>query len=800
VSNFENCIQMKNYFILFLRHVSRRKFFSVINVGGLSLGMTACILIFLYVKGELQYDKFHKNANNIYRVVTYVQTPTEDHYFGTAPAAGPAILKEFPQVSAMTRLIPESMLIQRPGMQPTQDVFLIADSSFFKIFSFQLIKGNAGEALLEPFSVVLSETASKKYFASENPVGRSLIFNRQFNCKVTGVMKDFPARSHFHSDMIVSMTTLTKLRPQMDSTQWNSFAGYTFLLFPNRSAATRVSSQLPRFIHKYAGLVMKEAKVKFTLKLEPLKDIYLHSKFGSEQSGNALNVYILSFSAILILLIACTNFVNLSTIISTERAKETGIRKLMGSTKSTLIFQFITESIVICIISFLLACILSSLFLPMFNDLAGKKIASNIFENPRDIAMLFAIGVVVGVVAGFYPSWLLSSYKPIAVLRGRFSTTTKGLRVRQGLVIFQFSISIILIATTIVTWLQLKYMQEQALGFKKDQMLVVNLPPNEETNKNFEIYKSELMNIPGVLSASGSSGIPGNQYGNMLVDIENSSGVMQRMGIDMMLVDEDFIAQYKIPLIAGELPNKEMINDSFQVVMVNEAALRKLGYHDAQLAIGKRFENNGKIIGVFKDFHYRSFHEQINPLLLVLDRRFFRFLTLNLANDHLRSTLTAIEEKWNKLVPGAAFEANFLDDSFNRQYKGEANFSRLLMYFSMLSIFVSCLGLFALSLFTTYQRTKEIGIRKVIGASVSDIVRLVMKDYLTPVTVAIIVAFPITWYLANIWLMDFAYRIKISPWIFIVTGFIAIAIAFITVSFQSIRVAISNPVKSLRTE
>ncbi|HTE33760.1 MAG TPA: FtsX-like permease family protein, partial [Chryseolinea sp.] len=711
-----------------------------------------------------------------------------------------AIIREFPQVQAMTRTIGIGMPVQRPGEKPIQEGMIAADSTFFGIFTFPLIKGNPSQVLVEPYSLVLSEKASRRYFGKSDAVGETLILDKQYSCKVTGIMKDMPARSHFHSDIILSMTTLSKLMPGMDSTQWNNFGGHTFLLLPEGYSAGKLQSQLPAFIEKYAGLVLKEDKVKFTLSLEPLKYIYLHSKYGSDESGNATNVYIFSCSALLILLIACINFINLSTSISTERAKETGVRKLAGSSTRSLIGQFLIESVMYCLIAFIIALIISSSLLSLFNDLSGKIIAHSIFENPVTILIMLGIASLIGLLAGAYPAWVLSSYKPILVLKGKFATGRKGIRLRQALVVFQFAISVILMIGTIVTWLQLKYMREQPLGFERDQMLVIRMPGNPETDKHYEMYKEEMMKIPGVISASASSGIPGGQYGNSLLDIENAAGQMQRAGIDIFNIDEDFIHQYKIPVVAGRSSSKEMLAGDLENVMINEAAMHKFGYINPQDAIGKRFGQKGKIIGILKDFHYRSLREQIDPLLLFVSNRFMTYLTLNISSAHLRKTMGAVEARWKKLLPESDFNADFLDDTFNNQYKGEANFGRLFLYFSILAIFVSCLGLSGLALFSTLQRKKEISIRKVIGASVPGIVKLITSDFLLPVFIALIIAYPVAWYLMYQWLNGFAFRIQISWWIFALSGFASVIIAFITVSFQSMKAAWANPTSSLRTD
>lgn len=794
---------LRNYFKIAFRNLRQHKVFSLINIFGLATGMSACLLIYLYVSFELSYDTYHTRANRIYRVVTHVRTPSEDHFFGAAAAVGPALRHDFPEVLQMARIQSIGLLVEKDANKFQEDNILIADSSLFSIFSFPFRKGDPKTALTDPFSVVLSETAARKYFGGADPMGQSLRLDQKFSLKVTGIIKDIPVNSNFRSDIIVSMTTLSqKLHPGMDSTVWNGFSGHTYVLLPENADPLHLQNQLPAFIQKYAGRVMQEAHVQFTLSLEPLKSIYLHSKYGSPESGNISNVYIFSFIAVFILLIACINFINLTTARSMERAKEVGIRKVIGSSKNQLVVQFLGESILLCLIAFLLACLFAVLLLPLFNSLSGKVISPGIFTHPYNLILLLEIALSIGLAAGLYPAFVLSNFRPATVLKGRFSSGRKGILLRQILVVVQFTIAVIMIAGTLIAYLQLHFMRSQPLGFKKEQMLAINYHNDRQVKDQYEIFKRQLLQIPGVLSACASSSLPSTGYGNGLLQIENKTGEMQTAGLDMYFVDYDFLKQYQIDILAGRGFSKDFPTDPEKAMLVNEAAVTRFGYHSPAEIIGKRFSQGpqGTIIGVVKNFHYRSLQEEIKPLVFHVNSDAYGLISLNISAKNMPATLAAIGNKWKELDPQHPFSYFFVDEAFNKQYTGEENFGRLSFYFSLFAIFISCLGLLGLALYSTLQRTKEIGIRKVMGASVPRIVGLLSVNFLKLVGIAFILGSPIAWIGMRKWLEGFAYRTPIEWWIFAVVGLTAFLIALFTISFQAVRAAIANPVGSLRTE
>ena len=616
---------------------------------------------------------------------------------------------------------------------------------------------------------------------------------------VTGIIKDFPENSQIKATAIVSMCTLTqKLAPNIE-TQWSNFGATTYILLKPRASLKTLESKIPAFFEKFAGKEMKDNKMYFSLIFEPLRDVYLYTTRGGSKTGNINNVYTFSIIAIFILLIACINFINLTTARSAERAKEVGIRKVVGAARSQLTVQFIGESVLLCLMAFVVTLVLSVFLLPIFNQLSGKTISTGIFSNMSAPLLLFVASIAIGLLAGIYPAMVLSSFKPVTVLKGRFVTGTKGILLRKGLVIVQFTISIVLIIGTIVVYNQMNFMRSQELGFSKEQVMVINT--FGEAGKN--AFKQSMLEIPAVESAAMSSAIPGGGMNIAYSQVENNHGDMQIANLNLFFVDHDYTNLFKIKMLAGRSFSKEFGTDTTQAMVLNETAIKSLGYSSPQQAIGKKFQQwgrEGKVIGVMKDFHYRSLQEIIKPLSMRIEPRGCDLISIKVGATNLPETITSIEKKWKELIPNRPFSYFFLDENFDKQYRAEERFGKLAFNFSILAIFISCLGLLGLAYYSTIQRTKEIGVRKVMGASVSNIVGLLSKDFLKLVLVAFVIASPLAWYVMNKWLEDFAYRIGIAWWVFLVAGLTAIIIALLTVSFQAFKAAIANPVKSLRTE
>jgi putative ABC transport system permease protein len=794
---------IKNYFKIAFRNLWKHRVFSLINILGLTVSMTACSLILLYTRFELSYDSFHPKADRIYRINGDFKTPTE-----LIAASGPAwpvplnLKNEYPEVESAVRLYNTSLLVRKGDVKYQEENSLFVDSAFFNVFDFPLLQGDPQSVLREPFTVVFSESAAKKYFGNSNPVGQTVIMTGQnWSVRVTGIMKDIPENSQIQADMLVSMPTLMRTlnaNPTPDEDWVDDGPPAYVLLKPNANVKT-LQAQFPAFLEKHDGPELKKQHLVATLSLQPVKDVYLHSTRAGVKTGNLKNVVIFSFIAALILLIACINFINLTTARSAERAREVGIRKVAGALKGQLARQFIGESIFQCTIAFVLTVVLSALLLPLFNLLSGKTISTGIFEHPAYLIVLFASAVGLGVLAGFYPAWILSAFKPSEVLKGRFATGKRGAPLRKTLVIAQFSLSIGFIISTIVVYNQLSYMRGQDLGFNKDQMMVINT----EGDPAKTAFQQSLKGVPGVLSTAMSSSVPGSGNPNVYSELENKKGELQVASLDCYFVDWDYVGLYQIRMLAGRSFSRDFQTDTTQAMIINETAVRMLGYTSAQQALGKHFKQlgrEGKIIGVMKDFHYLSLQNEIKPLCMRIEPDGCYLVSVKCAAGHLPATLAAIGDKWKTRIPYRPLLYYFLDESFDKQYRGEQRFGKLFLYFALLAIVISCMGLLGLASYSTIQRTKEIGIRKVLGASVTNIVNLLSRDFLILVVISLVIASPVSWWFMHEWLQDFAYRIHIGWWVFLVAGLLAILVALFTISFQAIRAAIASPVASLKAE
>ena len=792
----------KNYLRVAFRNLWRHKGFSFLNIIGLTVGMVAFYLIFLYVSFELSYDSFNKKADRIYRIVCDIKTPTE-----TLHASQPAwpvpmhMPAEFQEIETATRIsLGDNWLVTRGDQHFEQPDVSLADSTFFRIFDLPLLKGNPKTVLKDPSSIVLTETAAKKFFGDADPMGQSLTLTRdKFHATVTGVMKDIPENSQIKASMIVSMSTMTqKLNPDLDK-EWGNYGPNGYLLLKPGTNANALEKKFAAFLEKMNGAEMHKEQMIPTLSLERLRDVYLRSTRDGSKTGNITDVYIFSIIGVFILLIACINFINLTTARSADRAKEVGIRKVVGAGKGQLAWQFIGESVILCLLAYLLAVLFSALLLPLFNNLAGKIISPGIFSQPGQLLILLGVAVLIGMAAGTYPALVLSSFQPIAVLKGRFVTGTRGIFLRKALVVVQFTIATGLIIGTLVVYNQLSYMRSQDLGFSKDQKMILDTRGDSARLA----FRQAVTTLPGVLSTAMSGSVPGGGNNSAYSQIENVRGEMQVANLDLYFVDFDYIHQFGMKMIAGRAFSREFGTDTTNAMILNEAAVKMFGYGSPAQACGKKFDQwgrKGTIIGVMKDFHFRGLQEVIKPLSMRIEPRACDLLSVKVGGHNLPATISAIERTWKRVLPDKPFSYFFLDEFFDKQYRSEDRFGRLFLYFAVLAIFISCLGLMGLASYSTLQRTKEIGVRKIIGASVSNIVFLLSKDFLALVGLSFLIAAPLSWYFINGWLKGFAYRIDIYWWIFVVAGLTALFIALFTVSFQAIRAALTNPVISLRAE
>ena len=800
---------LKNYFKIALRNLWRKRAYSFINVAGLAVGMACCFLIFLYVHFELSYDRFHQKADRIYRVVGDLKSSTETlHWYVTPGPLARSIKSEFPQVQQVTRFINANLVIRKGNFKFQETHTIWADSSIFSVFDLPLKYGDPLTALKEPNSIVLSETAAVKYFGHSNPVGQHLLLTGLgLPGIVTGLMKDIPENSHFRADMLVSMATYSQSFQPWIEEDWGSYLFSTYLLLSPGADPTILQSKLPALVQKYEGGELKNRNTSYALWLEPVTSIYLHSSYGAPVTGSLDNVHILSVIGIFILLLAAVNFINLSTARSVERAKEVGIRKCAGAKSGQLIGQFLIESMLIAVVAFFLALALCHFLLPLFNRLSGKTISGGIFDAVAYPFWLLMLALGIGLLAGIYPALVLSSFKPVIVLKGHFSSGSRGVVLRKALVVAQYTISISLVVSTLVVYSQLNFMEHQPLGFDKDQVLVVS---NNGDPHALE-FKRNIAAIPTVQSSTLTSAIPGRTYnanGNDVwpMNIENSKGQWQRINVAFYNADADFLPLYKMKLLAGRNFYKDTRNDSSSVIMNKTAAL-SLGYTESTLAqlIGKPNRGSGDsavstVIGIVDDFHFHSLKEPIRPLCIQTDKGYWAFLSIKINTGNLPGTLSALADQWQKAVPNRPFTYFFLDEDFDSQYGAEERFGKLFIYFSALALFISSLGLLGLSAYSTLQRTREIGIRKVLGASVSGIVGLLSGDFVKLVAIAFLFACPISWLAMHQWLQGFAYRTTLNAGLFVLAGAGALLIAVVTISLQAIRAALSNPVESLHSE
>jgi putative ABC transport system permease protein len=790
---------LRNYFKTTFRYFWKNKIFSSINIIGLSIGICVCFFALLYVQFELNRDSYNTKADRIYRLVTDVKTPTGISYESTSAPMAPAMKSIFPEIKEIARVFMDDMIIQSNPDNARKEEIAYADSSVFKIFTWPLLRGNQKHLFDAPYNVVMSESAAKRYFGSADPLGQTLTINGKDKATVTGIMKDIPYDSHLRVDMLFSISTL--VNSDWDH-NWTRFGFYTYLLLNPGQDINRFEKRLPAFIHANIG----QDQVKYQLALEPLRKVYLYGKprghrTGASASGSITNVYIVSVVAALVLFIACFNFINLTTAFSLQRAKEIGVRKVIGATKKQLVMQFFIDAISLCLISLIVALLLILLLLPLFNQIAGIIINTNIFENLKNLLLLFTITIIVGVLSGTYPALVLAGFNPVTSLKGKFESSANGLMLRKTLIVGQFSISIFLIIATIVVFQQLDFMQNQQLGFQKDHKLVIDYQFDSRINQHTDAIKQQLRSVAGVNIVNMSSSIPGTPNNQYKTFIENNRGEKQEQRTDTYFIDDDFVSQYRVKIVAGRGFSKNMASDTLHSMLVNETMVKTLGFSSPQEAIGKQFlqlHQKGTIIGVVKDFRFHSSIEKTQPLILRADPGSFTLLTLDMPSENVRSTVDKIETAWKTIAPGLPLVYFFADEAYNQQYIAQQRFGKIFICFAIIAIAISCLGLLGLSAFSTIQRRSEIGIRKVLGASVSNITFMLSKDFVKLIIIALLITAPSSWWIMNNWLQGFAYHINISLWVFIFSGFMAISIALFTISFQAVKAAMVKPVKSLR--
>jgi putative ABC transport system permease protein len=806
---------IKNYLKIAFRNLAKHKFISFINLFGLAVGLTCCLLITTYILNELSYDRYNQNANNIYRVTRDFNN--EDGVVSLrlstiSPPFGYYLPNDFSEIQKMTRLLDNGItpLRYKDKLINEQNVFF-ADENLFDVFTVKVLKGSPKTALADPFSVMLTEETAKKYFGDEDPMNKVIRANNQFDVKVTGIYKAFPVNSHIHPGMLVSFNTLKDSAVYGERnlrTNWGNNSFFTYLLLPPEYNIARMLAQFPAFIDKHMAneeYIGKQASKYTKLGLQKLTDIHLysHTDYEAEPNGDIKRVYIFSAIAFFILLIACINYMNLSTARSVLRAREIGIRKVVGARKRELIAQFLSESILLSWVSILIAFGCLWLTLPWLNKLSGQQVSPGILMKWQVVIPVFLTPFIVGIVSGLYPALFMSAFQPVKTLKGLFKAGGGNISFRKVLVIAQFAISIILIITTAIVFQQLHYMQKKSLGFDKEHIVVI--PYNNGLNDKYEAFRSELLSNARFKNSTRTSRIPTGRLLDAMDAYTLSGDSMKSSNTDIKFVsvDYDFIPTYRIDMAAGRNFSQEYGTDTLGFVL-NESAVKAIGWKNPQDAVGKDFKygnTKGRVIGVTKDFHFESMHQSIVPLVLeIFPQPYFNNLSIKFSGNNIAASLTHLENTWKKFLPDIPWQYTFLEENFDKLYEAEQRQGTIFTIFACIAIFIACLGLFGLSAFAISQRIKEIGIRKVLGANVSTIVRLLSKDFLILVGIAAIIAFPIAWFAMNKWLQDFAYRINMPWWVFIIAGIVAALIALLTISFQAIKAAIANPVTSLRTE
>jgi putative ABC transport system permease protein len=790
-----------NYFTIAFRNLRRQKVFSIINILGLSVSLSVCVLIVLFVQDELSYDKFHSQAD---RIVLFQQN---DSYSGSGGGFAPLLKKEIAQAEEVSRLVKVKPLISLEKESYYEPEFYFADENLFKVFDFTVIEGNAKEALSSPYSLLISEKMAQKYFPNQYPVGKTLNYNNKQDLVIKGILQNIPSNSHLSIDFLCSNKNADQLIGQGIDGYWDGMT-LTYLLLSKGTDINKLTAQLPEIIKKTNdpnSSVWKPALI-------PLRDIYLkHKMDGRIKAQQAIdNVYIFSTVALFILFLAVFNYINLASARSVLRAREVGVRKVLGANRRQLIVQFLGESSFLTLIALVLALMLTFLVLPSFNQFADRNLSLSALFSPANIAIFCLAFLSLSFFNGIYPSLILSAYKPVEALKNVFMKYSGRNIFRKALVVMQFAISMGMIVATLVVLNQLYFIQHKDLGYQREQILTLSLPTDAATQKN--AFKQELQSLSPVQSVSIAGSLPGQgSFGNKLVTEYVPQG--KQPGFKFLNLDEIFINTFNIKLIQGRnfSANSNAGKNEF---MVNRAALeylewgnegvgRQIGYYTYQYQPDGTYKEEpvrGEVIGVVEDYHQSDLKSRIEPMLICYNQGWEGQVAIKLQAGNLQPTLASIEKSWKSFFPGKPFEYKFLDESFDQTYKKEVQTGQIFGLFASLAIFISCLGLFGLAAFAAQVRTKEMGIRKVLGASTTSLVLLLSGSFTRLILLAALIASPVAWYMMNQWLQNFAYSITISPWIFVGACALSLLIALITVSFQSVKAALTNPVKSLRNE
>ncbi len=784
---------LKHYLLIAIRHLFWNKLYTGINLLGLSIGMACFILISLFVWDETRYDAFHEKADRIFRI-----SPPD--YARTAPKLAATLAAEIPEIQHAVQLKGGSGVMSYEDKRFFEDEYMFVKPDIFEVFSFDFKQGKAEEALKQPNSIVINEHMAIKYFGRTDVLGQNLTYQDTIPLTVTGVVADWPEQSHFYNDGWISFETYENLYdPNLDT--WSNNIYYTYVLLKENASPGAFNEKLQAFTASTINTLPNRED--YALASQNLRDIHLQSDKAMELevNGSLSQIYIFSSVAFFILLIAGINYVNLSTARAKRHAKEIGVRKTMGAEFKQLMTQFMSESIVLSLLALFLALGIVVLSLPAFNQLAGKTFDWMVVFNGPVLLGLLGFAALTGLLAGAYPALVLSSFRPIEVLKGKLSQAgrQKG-AFRHGLVIFQFAISLILLVGTLVVFQQIKFMKDQPLGFAKEQIMVVPFYYDSEVINQFDLIKNEWEKHSQIEKVTASGDIPGRMATKMGYWVEGMDQD-EWEGIDALYVHDDFLQTYDMEMVAGRAFDPDIQSDAETGFILNESAVQSLGWTPEE-AIGKRFDvhKTGRVLGVVQDFHFNSLHQQIRPLVIGIRPEWCGYLSLKAKVEGLPSTLKGVEESWQQVFPTRPFEYMFLDEDFERHYLAEAKLSKVASVFALLAILIACIGLFGLATYTCSQRKKEIAVRKVLGAGIMDVVSLLSASFVRPVLLAFVIAVPLGYYLMNQWLNGFAYQIGIPWWWFAVCCLLLMGIAAFSISIQSMRAALDNPVKALKSE
>lgn len=805
---------LKNYLKSALRNIFRNKFYSALNITGLSVGLVSTIFILLYIQDELSYDKHNENYQRIYRLESDFRiNQKHDKFAVTAIPLAPALKLEYPEIESYTRLLRnEDMLVRYNGKEFYENEVWFADSTYFSIFSCKFISGVPEKALTEPNTIVLTQKLAEKYFGTENPVGKIITTTNSHSYKVTGIIENLPGNTHLKFDGLISTSSIAKevgykrfnsLNPE---NFWN-VQTYSYILLKPNTDIKSILAKSPVFYKKYMEPIGKQINADFKLMATNMSQIHLHSNLtGDQATGNMLYIYIFSLVAIFILLLAAINYMNMATARSQGRAKEVGMRKVIGAYRAQLQRQFLAESVLMAFIALLIALGFMQLLLPLFNELADKQLTFGVISSPLIFGGIILITLLIGLISGSYPAFYLSSFSPAVVLKGKTRTGRNSEFLRKALVVFQFVISIFMIIGTLVVSNQFYYLKNKDIGYDKENLIFTQIQDTTFA-KSIPSFKQDLLANPNIIGVSTSYGLPNNNFSIQVMRAE-SNNKMQEIALNNMIVDYDFIRLMKMKIIKGRDFDKNMRTDMKEAVIINETAARKLGWGNNPLGKKIQFgvnldgtaDRNTKVIGVVKDFNFTSLHNPIEPMVMFLQQRTGGYLTIRVKPGTMQSSIETIKDKWLKYGVKNPFDYKVFGDEYGKLYDVEKKLTKIFTVFSILSLFIALLGLLGLASFVTGQRTKEIGIRKISGASLSDITGMFYREFSWLVLIAFVIATPLAYYFLNRWLDKFAYHMLISWLTFFLSGLMAWIVTLLTISFHTIRAATENPAIAIKYE